>query len=174
MLVRPRGRPPNSPRCGSWGAYPFAGGTNMYVYACLHGLCAHKVLSAQLRSQLNEARHFGSRSVSPSQHFISNQRTGSSLGVPSPPGTSSPHGNGFAASRIALDTHNALSMDSPDSQMRASTGSPETRQRAGDPRMDLFFAAWDPDLPDPETLNHQFVALVARRSSDLISNPIQH
>ena len=63
----------------------------------------------------------------------------------------------MAISRVALDTNSALSMDSPDSQMRASTGSPETRQanaRGGDAMMDLFFAAWDPDLPPPDSLNH--------------------
>lgn len=53
---------------------------------------------------------------------------------------------------------NGLSVDSPGSQMRGSTGSPEMLQpantRGREMMMDMLFSGWDPDLPDPDVLNH--------------------
>ena len=41
---------------------------------------------------------------------------------------------------------------------RFRSHSPELRtinsRNAGDPFMDLLFQGWNPDLPDPSTLNH--------------------
>lgn len=78
----------------------------------------------------------------------------------SPPDTSSPNGNGITIPHAALEITSGLSVDSPDSQVRASTSSPEMLQaqasntRGADPLMDMLFTGWDPDLPDPDVLNH--------------------
>ncbi|KAK1232697.1 hypothetical protein PQX77_004173 [Marasmius sp. AFHP31] len=51
-----------------------------------------------------------------------------------------------------------LSSTTPDPQFRSESGSPEmqTSSKGGssDPFMDLLFLGWNPDLPDPATLNH--------------------
>ena len=67
--------------------------------------------------------------------------------------------NGHAAVIQPLEIPNGASVDSPGSQIRGSTGSPETLQpvntRGSEPYvMDMLFAGWDPDLPDPEVLKH--------------------
>lgn len=54
---------------------------------------------------------------------------------------------------------NGISVESPGSQIRGSTGSPEMLQTTGTQGgdnlvMDMLFSGWDPDLPDPEVLNH--------------------
>ena len=76
----------------------------------------------------------------------------------SPPDTASPNGNGISAAHAQVDVAKTSAADSPDSQMRASTSSPEMLQgnsnRGTDPLMDMLFVGWDPDLPDPEVLNH--------------------
>lgn len=58
-----------------------------------------------------------------------------------------------------MDMNGSVSVDSPDSQLRGSTNSPEILHSAGhragsDPLMDMLLSGWDPDLPDRETLNH--------------------
>lgn len=117
---------------------------------------------AQLRSQLNEARTFSSGSTSPPQHYIAtHQRVGSGVSGGSAgrsPTGSSPNGSSSIVSPT-MEMVNGVSMESPVSQLRGSSGSPEMLQSAGsrgnDPvMMDVLFSGWDPDLPDPEVLNH--------------------
>ena len=76
----------------------------------------------------------------------------------SPPDTASPNGNGIAKGHATLDVTKALGVDSPDSQMRASTSSPEMLQggsnRGTDPMMDMLYVGWDQDLPEPDHLSH--------------------
>jgi hypothetical protein len=52
---------------------------------------------------------------------------------------------------------NLITPDSPQQQARGGSGSPEltTAPKTGsDPFMDLLFSGWNPDLPDPNTINH--------------------
>lgn len=51
----------------------------------------------------------------------------------------------------------SLPSSTPDPQFRSESGSPEIRaasRASSDPFMDLLFLGWNPDLPDPTTLNH--------------------
>ncbi|KAI0361192.1 hypothetical protein OH77DRAFT_1585344 [Trametes cingulata] len=114
---------------------------------------------SQLKSQLNDTRHYDSRSTSP-RHAHLNQNghrfaSGSSNGhTPD----SSPNGGGIVLPHASLDAVHQLSPDSSGSLPRGSTSSPELRQGnhqpMPDPLMDMLFAGWDPDLPDPDTLDH--------------------
>ncbi|RDX52046.1 hypothetical protein OH76DRAFT_238690 [Lentinus brumalis] len=116
---------------------------------------------AQLKSQLNESRSYNSRSASPSRH-AQLARNGhhfastSSVNGRSPDG--SPTGGGIILPHASLDVLSQLSPDSTDSHPRGSTSSPEMRQgmqqHIPDPLMDVLFSGWDPDLPDPDTLDH--------------------
>ncbi|KAI0691334.1 hypothetical protein BC835DRAFT_122452 [Cytidiella melzeri] len=119
---------------------------------------------SQLRSQLHEARNFTPRSTSPTQRLlhprqpISGMSSTRSSSVRSPP-DNSPNGNGLLMPPpVAVDMSSVASLDSPDSQLRGSTGSPEILQvntGASDPlMMEMFFSGWDADLPNPEILNH--------------------
>ncbi|KAI0639794.1 hypothetical protein C8Q77DRAFT_1214234 [Trametes polyzona] len=70
----------------------------------------------------------------------------------------SPNGGGIVLPHASLDAVHQLSPDSTGSLPRGSTSSPELRhgnhQAMPDPLMDMLFAGWDPDLPDPDTLDH--------------------
>ncbi|KAI0330575.1 hypothetical protein GY45DRAFT_1250588 [Cubamyces sp. BRFM 1775] len=114
---------------------------------------------SQLKSQLNEARNYDSRSTSPRRAHIS--QNGHRIGSGSSNGQtpeSSPNGGGIVLPHASLDAVHQLSPDSTGSLPRGSTSSPElrqvTRQSVPDPLMDMLFAGWDPDLPDPDTLDH--------------------
>ena len=70
-------------------------------------------------------------------------RQGSDVG-----GKSLPH------SSLALaDT---ITPESLEAQFRSTSGSPEFQNslKPSDAFVDLLFSGWDPDLPDPDTLNH--------------------
>lgn len=121
--------------------------------------------TAQLRSQLNEARNFNSRSASPSQNLLyTHHRIASAVSVATSPSSrsptdNSPNGNAGTLLHGPGDSANSVSADSPDSQLRGSTSSPEilqaTNGHVGDTIiMDMLFSGWDPDLPEPEVLNH--------------------
>lgn len=63
--------------------------------------------------------------------------------------------------RIAIPRLTLLSIiapDSPETRFRSTSGSPGLQDVSGrsssDPFMDLLFSGWNPDLPDPATLNH--------------------
>ena len=47
-----------------------------------------------------------------------------------------------------------FSTNSPESQYRGSTGSPELRHPAGANGLEILYAGWDPDLPSPDILDH--------------------
>ncbi len=53
---------------------------------------------------------------------------------------------------------NLITADSPESRFRSESGSPQLLPVASklptDPFMELLFTGWNPDLPDPATLNH--------------------
>ncbi|KAJ7169961.1 hypothetical protein C8R46DRAFT_896723 [Mycena filopes] len=93
---------------------------------------------AQLKNKLHD-RH-GSRSSSPRPGSVGNGSDG---------GISLPH--------ASLAMMNLISPEA-EAQFRGSeSGSPELRtisQGSPDPLMDLLFLGWNPDLPDPTTLNH--------------------
>ncbi|OJT03012.1 hypothetical protein TRAPUB_6355 [Trametes pubescens] len=116
---------------------------------------------SQLKSQLNEQRHYDSRSVSPrrthiSHHSSHRMASGSSNGQTP---EHSPNGGGIILPHASLDAVHHLSPDSTGSMARNSTSSPELRHGnqqhvMPDPLLDMLFAGWDPDLPDPDTLDH--------------------
>ncbi|CAL1695491.1 unnamed protein product [Somion occarium] len=113
-----------------------------------------------LKSQLNESKNFNSRSTSPPRHFVPNHaRVGSILSNSSgksPANSPNDGGNGIILPQASLDMTNnqRYAVDSPESQFRGSTGSPELRQPGGNGLMDMLLSGWDPDLPDHDTLDH--------------------
>ncbi|KAK7694814.1 hypothetical protein QCA50_002002 [Cerrena zonata] len=112
---------------------------------------------SQLKTQLNESRTFNSRSESPSRYYIpSHARVGSALSnSPGKSPAASPNGNGIVLPQASLDMGTKqFSTSSPESLYRGSTGSPELRQPAGASGGEMLFSGWDPDLPNPDVLNH--------------------
>ncbi|KAK7058889.1 hypothetical protein VNI00_001513 [Paramarasmius palmivorus] len=66
---------------------------------------------------------------------------------------------GISLPHASLSMTNSLSPSNSDIQFRSESGSPELRtatstKSGADPFMDLLFLGWNPDLPDPATLNH--------------------
>ncbi|KAL0580368.1 hypothetical protein V5O48_001613 [Marasmius crinis-equi] len=64
---------------------------------------------------------------------------------------------GISLPQASLSMTPTLSSSTPDPQFRSESGSPELRnpsKGSSDPFMDLLFLGWNPDLPDPATLNH--------------------
>ncbi|KAJ3016886.1 hypothetical protein NUW54_g709 [Trametes sanguinea] len=115
---------------------------------------------AQLKSQLENTRNYNSRSASPRHAQLTHNgaRYGSGSSNGQTP-ESSPNGGGIVLPHASLEVMHQLSPDSTGSQPRGSTSSPElrqgnNRQTMPDPLMDLLFVGWDPDLPDPDTLDH--------------------
>ncbi len=57
-----------------------------------------------------------------------------------------------------LNLINIITSESPETRFRSASGSPVMQDVSGrsssDPFMDLLFSGWNPDLPDPATLNH--------------------
>lgn len=78
----------------------------------------------------------------------------------SPAAATSPHtteNGGISLPTVRL--LNIIPPDSPDTRFRSPTTSPEIVHNTGDKAnskafMDLLFSGWNPDLPDPATLNH--------------------
>ncbi|KAH9944047.1 uncharacterized protein BXZ73DRAFT_87019 [Epithele typhae] len=109
---------------------------------------------SQLKSQLHESRNGTSRSISPS-HYVKMPSTSSHNGrTPD----DSPTAGGIVLPHASLDVLSHLSPQSSDSRP-GSVGSPEVRHHVRthglpDPLMDMLFSGWDPDLPDPDTLDH--------------------
>ncbi|KAF9569661.1 hypothetical protein CPC08DRAFT_652540 [Agrocybe pediades] len=76
-------------------------------------------------------------------------------------GSSSGHASSDAAGislpHASLTVMNLIAPGSPETRFRSTSRSPEL-QNANvsnpDPFMDLLFSGWNPDLPDPATLNH--------------------
>jgi hypothetical protein len=97
---------------------------------------------AQLKNKLQE-RQPTSRSSSPNR--------------PSSVGNGSDSG-GISLPHASLAMMNLISPEASDTQFRSESGSPDLRtiasQGSPDPLMDLLFLGWNPDLPDPTTLNH--------------------
>ena len=113
-----------------------------------------RACEAQLKSQLHESRTYNSRSASPSRHFTSGHRPGTSVSTGRSP-DSSPHDNGISLPHASLDLGSGAAANSPRSVYRGSTGSPDVLHGSnGDQYMDMLFSGWDPDLPDPATLEH--------------------
>ncbi|KAI1793941.1 hypothetical protein LXA43DRAFT_884711 [Ganoderma leucocontextum] len=118
---------------------------------------------SHLKSQLNDQRNFHSRSASPSRHtqLRNGNHFASSSSHGGQSGNGSPNGGGIVLPHASLDVLQDLSPGSSDSHPRGSTSSPELRQgnqqrpqTMPDPFMDVLFSGWDPDLPDPDTLDH--------------------
>lgn len=83
--------------------------------------------------------------------------------TPPTPSTSSsanrqaPDVGGIALSHSSLAVGNMLTPESPERRFRTTSGSPELQSvslKSSDPFMDLLFSGWNPDLPDPNILNH--------------------
>lgn len=67
-------------------------------------------------------------------------------------------GGGITLPQASLAILDLIAPDSPETRFRSSSGSPELQnvnaKPGSDPFMDLLFSGWNPDLPDPTTLNH--------------------
>jgi len=65
---------------------------------------------------------------------------------------------GITLPHASLALMNLIAPDSPGSRFRSASESPELQDVSAksnsDPFMDLLFSGWNPDLPDPATLNH--------------------
>ncbi|KAJ7225441.1 hypothetical protein GGX14DRAFT_420493 [Mycena pura] len=97
---------------------------------------------AQLKNQLQE-RQTISRSSSPN-------RPGSRENGSDSSAITLPH--------LSLPMMNLISTGTQDGRFGSESGSPDLganpSQSSPDPLMDLLFLGWNPDLPDPATLNH--------------------
>ncbi|KAJ6575202.1 hypothetical protein B0H19DRAFT_1127645 [Mycena capillaripes] len=98
-----------------------------------------EVQIAQLKNKLHERQT--SRSSSPNR-----------------PGSVGSDNGGISLPHASLAMMNLISPEASDSHFRSESGSPDLRtiasQSSPDPLMDLLFLGWNPDLPDPTTLNH--------------------
>ena len=103
---------------------------------------------AQLKSRLNDKQ-----AGSSSQH--STQVMPHTVTVA--PNSRQSHHRGISLPHASLSLMNLIVPDSPRT-LRSGSGSPELQDFSGksdsDPFMDLLFSGWNPDLPDPATLNH--------------------
>ncbi|KAJ6610076.1 hypothetical protein B0H10DRAFT_2061972 [Mycena sp. CBHHK59/15] len=101
-----------------------------------------EVQIAQLKNKLHD-RQTTSRSASPNR--------------PTSTGNGSDSG-GISLPHASLAMMNLISPESSEARFRSESGSPDLRtiasQGSPDPLMDLLFLGWNPDLPDPSTLNH--------------------
>ncbi|KAJ7293658.1 hypothetical protein C8J57DRAFT_1269605 [Mycena rebaudengoi] len=82
-------------------------------------------------------------------------RTNSRSASPNRPASSGNSDGGISLPHASLAMMNLISPDS-EARFRSDSGSPDLRTIASspDPLMDLLFLGWNPDLPDPATLNH--------------------
>ncbi|KAF9056260.1 hypothetical protein BJ165DRAFT_1336075 [Panaeolus papilionaceus] len=88
----------------------------------------------------------------------------STAAAPSPAGTGrdasrQPSDNGgITLPQASLALMNLVAPDDQDARFRSSSSSPTVPnvsvKSSSDPFMDLLFSGWNPDLPDPTTLNH--------------------
>ncbi|KAF8898643.1 hypothetical protein BD779DRAFT_26545 [Infundibulicybe gibba] len=111
---------------------------------------------AQLKNRLYEQQS-GSRSVSPGRSTSLNRPSSSNALAPSSGGQPSDLA-GISLPHASLSMLNMMSSGgSPETRFRGETDSPElhnVNKSAPDPLMDLLYMGWNPDLPDPTTLNH--------------------
>ncbi|KAF9015259.1 hypothetical protein BDQ17DRAFT_1340748 [Cyathus striatus] len=100
---------------------------------------------SQLKTRLQE--QIATRSASPNQGSSVNQATRGTL-----------QEGGITLPHASLAIMNLIGSESPELRFRSESGSPELlnsgRKSSNDPFMDLLFSGWNPDLPDPATLNH--------------------
>lgn len=63
-------------------------------------------------------------------------------------------GTAFFSSSLGL--FNTITPEGPETRFRSTSGTPDLQSSLtpSDLFMDLLFSGWDPDLPDPDTLNH--------------------
>lgn len=103
---------------------------------------------AQLKSKLYEKQ---AESRSPRPTRVTPTATAESLSRQSDAG-------GITLPHASLALMNLIAPDSPGTRFRSASGSPELQDISAksnsDPFMDLLFSGWNPDLPDPATLNH--------------------
>jgi len=115
----------------------------------MHHLAAH--LKSRLHEQLN------SRSISPNLPSASSSlnpdAASSSVGAlrqhPDIPGTIIPHASSSKTNRATPEASSPRGRNGT-SELSALNGN----KPSPDPFLDLLFLGWNPDLPDPGTLNH--------------------
>lgn len=112
--------------------------------------------TARLKNQLFEKEQALSRSITPNhQHGSLNNLSPVSQAPSLTRPTSS--ASGISLPQASITMMNLITPDSPQQQIRSDSGSPEltaASKPGSDPFMDLLFSGWNPDLPDPNTLNH--------------------
>jgi hypothetical protein len=103
---------------------------------------------AQLKSRLYEKQ---AESRSPRPTRVTPTAAAGSLSRQSDAG-------GITLPHASLALMNLIAPDSPGTRFRSASRSPELQDISpksnSDPFMDLLFSGWNPDLPDPATLNH--------------------
>ncbi|KAF5355639.1 hypothetical protein D9756_003845 [Leucocoprinus leucothites] len=115
---------------------------------------------SRLKNQLFEKEQALSRSITPNQHQANlGKLSPTSQTSPGPSSLTRPtsSASGISLPQASITMMNLITPDSPQQQVRSDSGSPDlsTAPKSGsDPFMDLLFSGWNPDLPDPNTLNH--------------------
>ena len=118
-----------------------------YKYLGSHG-------TAQLRNKLHEQQTAPGSSATPNNLIT--------LATPPMPLASSsangqgPDVGGKSLPHSSLALADIIARGGEETQFRSTSGSPEFRNslKPSDAFVDLLFSGWDPDLPDPDTLNH--------------------
>lgn len=106
---------------------------------------------SQLKSRLYEQG--ASRSMSPHHNSSSTNAPVGSTSI------SRPDRGGISLPQAPLSMMNLIAPETSDAtRFRSPSGSPQlsnaNKDASSDPFMDLLFSGWNPDLPDPATLNH--------------------
>ncbi|XP_006454415.1 hypothetical protein AGABI2DRAFT_214436 [Agaricus bisporus var. bisporus H97] len=111
---------------------------------------------ARLKNQLFEKEQALSRSITPNQHHAhlpTTSPTSQTSSLTRPTSSTS----GVSLPQASITMMNLIESDSPQHVGRNDSSSPElatATKSTTDPFMDLLFSGWNPDLPDPNTLNH--------------------
>ncbi|KAJ7597133.1 hypothetical protein C8J56DRAFT_1159103 [Mycena floridula] len=103
---------------------------------------------SQLKTRLYEQTS-GSRSVSPNQSFNNHRSIAHAR--------ASNEGGGISLPQASLSMMSLVVPENTDTRIRSESDSPDLRtavSKNSDTFMDLLFLGWNPDLPDPSSLNH--------------------
>ncbi|KAF9452684.1 hypothetical protein P691DRAFT_803806 [Macrolepiota fuliginosa MF-IS2] len=114
---------------------------------------------SRLKNQLFDKEQALSRSITPNQHQTSLSTLSPTSQTSAAPTLTRPTSgaSGISLPQASITMMNLITPDSPQQPIRSGSESPELTtapQPGSDPFMDLLFSGWNPDLPDPNTLNH--------------------
>lgn len=115
------------------------------------------VLAVQLKSQLFEKEQAPWHSTTPNHHQAKPGKlspTSQTFSGPSVLMRPINSASGISLPQALLTMVNSITPDSPLQQIHRSSGLHTTLKSGSNPLTSLLFSGWDPDLPDPNTLNH--------------------